>query len=212
MPVYTELFKHFRHSFLTNTSLWNAVDLYPLSFSETTICQAFARKCPTMFCNSSYVPELTFAWWCKLQVQRFLCHCQELSFHQICCSFPLTFAQAFDSDPLPPSYFSECCGGYHSSRPDYLISELCPILEQFLSLPFSHWLFSFVSFGRNKKLRYSITHHALDYLNIFPFLPLPGLFRLNCLIPCVAPKQIWSLNNLNKSHPLLWHLGVLQDV
>lgn len=93
-----------------------------------------------------------------------------------------------------------------------LISELCPILEQFLSLPFSHWLFSFVSFGRNKKLRYSITHHALDYLNIFPFLPLPGLFRLNCLIPCVAPKQIWNLNNLNKSHPLLWHLGVLQDV
>lgn len=93
-----------------------------------------------------------------------------------------------------------------------LISELCPILEQFLSLPFSHWLFSFVSFGWNKKLRYSITHHALDYLNIFPFLPLPGLFRLNCLIPCVAPKQIWNLNNPNKSHPLLWHLGVLQDV
>lgn len=161
-----------------------------------------------MFCNSSYVPGLTFAWWCKLQVQSLLCHCQELPFHHFCCSFPLTFGQAFNSDQLAPSYFSVVV----TTSADCPISELCPILDQSLSLPFSHWLFSFAFFGQNKTLRYSITHYALDYLNIFPSLPLLGLFRLSCLIPCVAPKQTWNLNNLNKSYPLLWHLGVLQDV
>lgn len=161
---------------------------FPVSFSEIAVCQA---NCSEVSYNVVQLQilclQLRFVQWCKLWVQSSSCCHQELALHCIGCSFPLildrflaVFCKPLSSPTTAPTraelpYFWDeaVLGSTHAS---FLLSEL------------------FTSFGQNKIPSYSLTCHTTYNLVYTPFFPLPILlmFRLNCLILCLACKQTWN--------------------
>lgn len=139
---------------------------YPVNFSESTLCQAFARKCPTMFCKS----RLRACSWGLSSSAELFTPLPRAGFPSYLVQFSTVFWTSLWQRSIS-SFLLQWAAWWLPHSQTCPISELWSYLDQSLPLSFSHYLFSFASFGQHKILRHPITHHALDYFRYTPLLP-----------------------------------------